>query len=144
MGPELLDPGRFGFKNSRPTKGSDCYALGMVILEVLTGQAPFPHYTGLIVMRKVVDGERPERPRGSEAVWFTDDLWKMLERCWSSQPKVRPTAEIVLERLEQGSVAWQPLSPDADGEFQADGDDDSVFTLSGYSCTFPHFVLNFH
>ena len=34
MSPELLDPDRFGITDSRPTKQSDCYALGMVIYEV--------------------------------------------------------------------------------------------------------------
>ena len=37
MSPELLDPERFGMpesEDSRPTKQSDCYALGMVIYEV--------------------------------------------------------------------------------------------------------------
>ena len=33
MGPELLDPEGFG-SNGRPTRESDCYALGMVIYEV--------------------------------------------------------------------------------------------------------------
>ena len=36
MSPELLDPERFGIPGSegRPTRESDCYALGMVIYEV--------------------------------------------------------------------------------------------------------------
>ena len=34
MGPELLDPERFGVEGDRPTKESDCYAFGMVIYEV--------------------------------------------------------------------------------------------------------------
>ena len=34
MSPELLDPDRFGIKESRPTTQSDCYALGMTIYEV--------------------------------------------------------------------------------------------------------------
>ena len=37
MSPELLDPERFGIPESegnRPTRQSDCYALGMVIYEV--------------------------------------------------------------------------------------------------------------
>ena len=42
MSPKLLDTERFCSKNSSPTKESDCYALGMVILEVLTGKIPFP------------------------------------------------------------------------------------------------------
>ena len=33
MAPELLDPPHFG-SNGRPTRESDCYALGMVIYEV--------------------------------------------------------------------------------------------------------------
>ena len=33
MSPELLDPERFG-AGDRPTRQSDCYALGMVIYEV--------------------------------------------------------------------------------------------------------------
>ena len=68
MSPELLDPDRFGCKNGRPTKESDCYAFGMVILEVLTGQVPFPRCTDFVTMMKVVNGERQERPRGPEAV----------------------------------------------------------------------------
>jgi len=126
MSPELLDPERFGFENSRPTNESDCYALGMVILEVLTSRAPFANYKDFIVIRKVVEGERPRRPQGSEAVWFTDDLWGTLEQCWSSQPKLRPTVDAVLECLEQESTAWLPLPPSEDKENQTDSDDDSV------------------
>ena len=102
MSPELLHPELFGFADSRLTKESDCYALGMVILEVLTGQVPFACYEGYVVMRKVVDGERPERPKGA---WFTDDLWGTLELCWSSRSKGRPTVEAVLECLERVSLA---------------------------------------
>jgi len=44
MSPELLDPERFGMPESgdnRPTKQSDCYALGMVIYEVGVRAARF-------------------------------------------------------------------------------------------------------
>ena len=34
MSPELLDPEKFGLERCKPTKESDCYALGMVIYEV--------------------------------------------------------------------------------------------------------------
>ena len=37
MSPELFDPESFGLQEGRPTKASDCYALGMVIYEVLSG-----------------------------------------------------------------------------------------------------------
>ena len=103
MSPELFDPEMFGLKGVRLTKESDNYALGMVIFEVLGGRAPFAHDHGPVVIRKVISGERPERPK--EVLWFTDDLWRNLEQCWSSQPERRPTAEAVLECLERASLA---------------------------------------
>lgn len=57
--PELLDPEKFGLKESRPTEASDCYALGMVIYEVISGQKPFASWEGPVVIRKVLDGKRP-------------------------------------------------------------------------------------
>jgi len=131
MSPERFDPDRFGFRVGRATQESDCYAFGMVILEVLTGWVPFPFHNNLTVVAKIIKGERPERPQGAEAVWFTDDLWGMLEQCWSPQPEVRPTAKAMLKNLERNSMAWQPLHPTADdslahndGDLQADNHDD--------------------
>ena len=66
MSPERLNPVQFGIKDSHPTKESDCYALGMVILEVLTGKVPFAQdNNNLMVTLKVLNGECPERPRGA-------------------------------------------------------------------------------
>jgi len=141
MSPELLDPTLFGSEDSGPTKGSDCYALGVVIFEVVSGEVPFSMYGDGFVLLKVIEGERPGRPQGAEGAWFTDELWEMLELCWSRQPKNRPTIEVVLEHLERASTTWQPLPPRTD-------DDVVTVTLTGgesYStmsrpCMFPHFV----
>ena len=143
MSPELLDPEEFGSKDGRPTKASDCYALGMVILEVLTGQAPFPYCTAPVVMRKIIKGERPDRPQGPEAVWFTDDMWGLLKQCWSSEPKLRPTVESVLERLKRGSVTWEPLPLLVDSDSDLDSDDESTF-MSYHPCAFFHFFYYLH
>jgi len=100
MSPELLHPERFGFGDGRPTTESDCYALGMVVYEVLSGQVPFVQDKNLVVIRKVTDGERPARPRGTEGAWFTDDLWGMLELCWRPEPSDRPSIKALLQCLE--------------------------------------------
>ena len=139
MSPERLDPDQLGFKDSRPTRESDCYALGMVIYEVLSGQAPFTPDKDFIVTRKVLNGERPGRPEGLERVWFTDDLWEMLELCWSPQPNNRPTIEVVQECLKQISTAWQPLPPSVGGEVDKDPDDESSSTASSPGM-FPHSI----
>jgi len=111
MSPELFDPERFGVEDSRRTESSDCYALGMVVYEVLTGQAPFSRCNRYAVVVKVVGGERPERPQGPEGRWFTDDVWGILGRCWKPKPGDRPSIEDVLQRLEEASSSWTPLPP---------------------------------
>lgn len=127
MGPELIDPQRFGFENSRPTKGSDCYALGMVMYETISGHLPFPQHGDLTIILKVLAGEYP--PRGAA---FPENLWKMLERCWTSQPDGRPSIEDVLQCLEGTSNLPGPHSPEADEEAETDIDGwDSANDSSG-------------
>ena len=111
MSPELLNPGQFGLKDSYPTKESDCYALGMVIYEVLGGQVPFAQYKGPVVILKVTGGERPERPQGMQAAWFTDDLWEILGHCWKPYPHERPSLKTLLEYLEGVTQPSRPPSP---------------------------------
>ena len=111
MSPELLDPEKFGFKDSRQTKSSDCYAFGMVVYEVLSGQVPFSRHHVYAVIARVLEGERPGRPRGEEGALFTDDVWSILERCWKSSPGDRPSINDVLRCMEKGSLLWTPPSP---------------------------------
>ena len=90
-------------RNTRLTKQSDCYALGMVIYEVLSGQAPFTPFNCYAVILMVTLGERPTRPDGPEGAWFTDDLWRTLNRCWATEPQCRPGVGVVLDCLERVS-----------------------------------------
>ena len=128
MSPELLDPESFGLKDSRPTKPSDRYALGMVIYEVLGGQAPFAHDSFLAVASKVVKGERPERPQGAEGELFTDNIWQMLELCWKPQPRDRINAQGVLLVLVGNPCPSGP-TPNASGDGEMDVDDWSDVTF---------------
>jgi len=108
--PELLVPEDFELKESRPTKESDCYALGVTIYEVLSGLIPFSEYPPVTVTWKVLEGARPTRPERAEGAWFTDDIWAMLERCWKPQPSDRVTADIVLLGLEESTPPFRPPS----------------------------------
>ena len=132
MSPELLVPERFGLKESHPTKASDCYALGMVIYEVLSGQAPFAQYSFLEVVQRVVDGERPKRPLGAREAWSTDSIWGTLELCWKPQPCDRIGAKAVLWGLE-GNLPLLGPSSDVGGDLVTDVDAasrDSQYVLS--------------
>ena len=135
MSPELLDPDKFGLKDSRPTKESDCYALGMVIYEVLSGQKPYAPHKGPAVIRKVLDGERPERPQGEEGKLITDDMWGVVQLCWKPQPGDRTTAKAVLRGLKGDSSSLRsPSNVGVDLDDQSD-------TLSSDSSTYFMFPL---
>jgi len=118
MSPELIAPQRFGFKNSHPTKFSDCYALGMVVYETISGKLPFHEHTDLTVITKVLEGEHPPRGAG-----FTKTLWEMLELCWVPQPNNRPSIESVLRCLEAVSTLSEPPYLGVEGETREDGND---------------------
>ena len=93
-------PDKFGLKSSCPTESSDCYALGMVIYETISGNLPFHEDTDIMVFAKVLKGKHP--PQGTK---FKKSLWRMLERCWESQPSNRPSIRDVLVETDGGPKA---------------------------------------
>ena len=110
MSPELISPEQFGLKTGRPTKSSDCYALGMVIYEIISGKPPFYEDGEITASLKVLKGKHPRREDG-----FTDGLWKTMEQCWVSHPSNRPSIEGVLQCLEMCSNTSQPFPGMDDG-----------------------------
>ena len=119
MSPELLNPEKFGLSGIQQTKESDCYALGMVAYEILSGCAPFGTNGHFAILRKVVDGEHPERPQGDAGKLFTDEIWSMLDCCWEAEPRVRASARDMLRCLEGNSPT-------------VEGDNDAVSSDSFY------------
>lgn len=117
MSPELLEPGKFGLSGGRLTRESDCYTLGMVMYEVLSGHAPFAEQAPYTVILKVLSGKRPERPRGETGKLLTDAIWDVMELCWKAEPRERATAKVVLRCLEGNSPS-------------IDGDDDQSGTAA--------------
>ena len=132
MSPERIAPEWFGFENGRPTIPSDCYALGMVIYETISGNIPFHKDTDLTVSMKVVKGKRP--PQGAN---FTEDLWGMLGRCWASRPNNRPRIEDVLRYLEMAPNLSDPPSPGVEDGMNEDSDDWDSLANSDEPVDFP-------
>ena len=128
MGPELIAPQDPELKNSRPTKSSDCYSLGMVVYETIGGNIPFHKHTDPMVFVKVLRGERPSR-----GARFTESLWRMLKQCWASQPNNRPSVEDVLRCLETCSILPGPLSPGVDEGTENDSDSEHTFSRSSFT-----------
>ncbi|KAJ1305298.1 hypothetical protein OPQ81_000322 [Rhizoctonia solani] len=81
---------------------TDVYALGMTILEALTGTVPHKDKADLAVIHTVVfRREHPVRPVDCIPPQSVkgDELWTMLERCWSYEPQSRPKATEVRDFL---------------------------------------------
>ena len=127
MSPELLDPDRFGISDSRQTKQSDCYAFGMVVYEVcsdvifptsaevllvchqvLCGKTPYWEITNEAgVMLAIPRGDRPQKPEAMENLGFTNQLWELVEQCWSVDIGARPDVRTVLSHLNHATWSWE-------------------------------------
>ncbi|KAF8682652.1 Protein tyrosine kinase [Rhizoctonia solani] len=85
----------------KSTPEADVFSLGMTILEVFTGNVPFPGVSTPAVILKLVTGGHPARPE--EHIPTGDDradlLWSLLSDCWAFKPEDRPTADDVKYRM---------------------------------------------
>jgi len=108
MSPELLDPERFGHGDSRPTKQSDCYGLGMVVYEVLCGKPPYWDITNrAALLNTITMGGRPKKPEAAESLGLTDDLWRIVRQCWLVDPNSRPDVRTILSHLNHATWSWE-------------------------------------
>ena len=113
MSPELLYPEKFGLEQRHATLGSDRYAMGMVIYEVLSGQAPFATLRDPEIIVLVLEGKRPERPREDGEKLFAGGVWETLVLCWEEKSEKRPNARNILMGLE-GKLSSSDLDGDAE------------------------------
>ncbi|KAJ4491943.1 kinase-like domain-containing protein [Lentinula edodes] len=98
MAPELLYPIP-GIECYKRTTASDVYAYGCLCIEVYTGRVPFADVRSeIMVLEKVLKGERPERPLGTNAM--TDELWNLINACWKHDRAARPKSGLVVDHLK--------------------------------------------
>jgi serine/threonine protein kinase len=91
--PEVLDPSDEVLDSdvSPYTTMSDVYSLGMTILEVLSDRIPFSQRRyDTVVILEVLRGVRPRRPAD-----VSNNVWSLLQSCWSAEPSERPSASMV-------------------------------------------------
>ncbi|RIB23124.1 kinase-like domain-containing protein [Gigaspora rosea] len=96
IAPELL---RASMENKKIiyTQQSDVYSFGIVMSEVFTGYPPYydvPHETKLSV--KICRGQKPEIKCEVPPL-----LLDLMNRCLDIEPRKRPTAEEVSDKLMQ-------------------------------------------
>jgi len=54
-----------------------------------------------------MDGGRPQKPEAAESLGFTNELWGIVEQCWSADASTRPDVETVLSHLNHATWSWE-------------------------------------
>lgn len=118
--PEIL-------KETSPiSPAGDVYALGMTILETLTGEVPFSDAKDRTIYTAVVHKKRT--PRRPEAVIPPQSicgnmLWTLLTSCWARKPQLRPSALQVRDFMSL-LTPESLLHIEANSDSEDDDDDD--------------------
>ncbi|KAG6818612.1 hypothetical protein H0H93_003476 [Arthromyces matolae] len=76
-------------------------------MQIFVAKLPFYQYPrDHTVSFKVMSGERPVQPEKGSPTWgdwgLTNDIWSMMQKCWSAEVKKRPTVDNIIERLRAG------------------------------------------
>lgn len=93
MAPEIIDGTHYGFK-------SDVYSFGILMYEVLAGKEAFSEemkkkkISFIALHEKILQGVRPEFDFS-----IKPSLKELIERCWSGDPKQRPTFQELFIKL---------------------------------------------
>ncbi|KAJ7584960.1 kinase-like domain-containing protein [Mycena floridula] len=99
LAPEFFMISVDGDENRSKSTSRDTYAFACTILEVYTGQPPFPQYKfDPPVMYDVLAGKRPPRPPR-----LSNELWMLVESCWQQDPARRPSAQAIMRFLRMAS-----------------------------------------
>ncbi|KAI3842741.1 hypothetical protein MKW98_015408 [Papaver atlanticum] len=89
MAPEVI-------RNEPADEKSDVYSFGVVLRELATLKVPWNDLTSMQVIAAVgFMNQRNEIPKDTDLTWAS-----LIERCWHSDPKCRPTFAEVLEKLK--------------------------------------------
>ncbi|QRV80226.1 Tyrosine kinase family catalytic domain protein [Ceratobasidium sp. AG-Ba] len=96
MAPELLLYQEDDTVPSKTTE-SDVYALGMTMLEIITGRVPYAEFRfDPAVIRALDRNQLPKRPQELSTQDAQDTwMWSLLVLCWDIDPKKRPRASLV-------------------------------------------------
>ncbi|CAL9179574.1 unnamed protein product [Musa hybrid cultivar] len=89
MAPEVL-------RNERSDEKSDVYSYGVILWELVTEKIPWDNFNSMQVIAAVgFMNQRLDLPKDLNPQWVS-----IIESCWHSEPKCRPTFQELIERFK--------------------------------------------
>lgn len=87
-----------------PTKASDIYSYGILLWSIVTGKQPYAYAKSSLVRIRIPEGDRPSldeiRSQAAGLAGLTG-LINLMERCWDTRPKQRPSALMCTTEAEE-------------------------------------------
>ena len=94
---------------------------------MLTGTLPFGKLPGPEVVFKVLGGGTPSKPTNALELGLSDKVWKLLEDCWQSDRKLRPSVIEVSSRVKTAASICGTLSSVGDVTQRQEDPDSDLF-----------------
>ncbi|CAK5276994.1 unnamed protein product [Mycena citricolor] len=95
--PELLATETPEGEPAVPTDASDVYSFGILGLFIQSSQTPRRRTNKVVVDRKALEELAPQREAYQSLV--CDELWRVLEMCWTFDAPLRPNMDFVQEKI---------------------------------------------
>ena len=57
-------------------------------------------------MNAIMEGGRPGKPQGAARLGFSNELWRVIELCWSEDRNARPGIEGITSCLNEATAFW--------------------------------------
>ncbi|XP_072045243.1 uncharacterized protein [Amphiura filiformis] len=93
------------------SKPADVWAYGMLLLEICTRKPPFEQLEWHRVVFEVGSGTKPSIPEGCPK-----DLSDIMQQCWNSDPKQRPTITLIVKALCTYGSFEREIHPEYQGK----------------------------
>ncbi|CAK5266258.1 unnamed protein product [Mycena citricolor] len=95
--PELLAMETPEGEPAVPTAASDVYSFGILGLFIQSSKTPRRRTNKVVVDRKALEELAPQREAYQTLV--CDELWRVLEMCWTFDAPLRPNMDLVQEKI---------------------------------------------
>jgi len=97
-----LAPEAFNHTPTGPlTYATDVFAFALLCTEIYTNEEPFENLHAYDRYDFVMNGGRPGRPTSLSGVEMGDELWSLVQKCWSQEPDGRPDVPTIVRLLSE-------------------------------------------